>query len=57
MKILYLTTSYPIFMKGNWQNVSPRHEQAKRFVKMGHKIFVIKPRVKGEKKKETVEAV
>jgi len=57
LNILFLSSSYPIFKKGHWQNWSPRHETAKRLAEKGHNVFVIAPHTKGAARQEIVEGV
>jgi glycosyltransferase involved in cell wall biosynthesis len=55
--VLFLSSSYPIFKKGHWQNWSPRHETAKRLVKQGVTVFVVAPHTEGAAFEETIDGV
>jgi len=57
MNALFLSSSYPIFKKGHWQNWSPRHETAKRLVEKGINVFVVAPHTEGAASEETVDGV
>lgn len=57
MKILFLSSSYATFIKGHWQNWSPRHELASDLVKKGHEVFVVTPQIDESKEFEIVDGV
>lgn len=52
-----MSSSYPIFVKGHWQNWSPRHETAKRLVEKGINVFVVAPHTEGAAFEETIDGV
>lgn len=57
MNILFLSSSYSIFVKGHWQNPNPRHDLAVKLMEQGHKVYVVTPHIKGAESQQVVDGV